>query len=296
MHYEIYADSLFLINFGMNLYLLMLVNRSTFRTASPWRILLGAAFGSAGFLLLFVGSLPPVCRLFIGIPVGTAGMLLTAFPVGNLRMFLKLAEKMLFYSFCMGGLLLFLIRILPGVRHWLTGMWGILAVGGIAFLFFGRFPAGREEKEYLCRATLRKDGSVMTVTALIDSGNSLAEPVSGRPVSIVEEEVFRELWKGGIQGFRAIPYHSIGKSHGILEGYLLPELCLEIDGVKKEFRNVYIAVGREGLHPSESAAEESVKMIVNPLLLTEGRKGRPRKRQNERTYDSESSNTGKNAV
>ena len=29
MHYELYADSLFLMNFGMNLYLLFLVNYST---------------------------------------------------------------------------------------------------------------------------------------------------------------------------------------------------------------------------------------------------------------------------
>lgn len=296
MHYEVYVDSLFFINFGMNLYLLMLVNRSTFRTASPWRILLGAAFGSVSFLLLFVGCLPPVCRIMAGILVGTVGMLLIAFPIGSVRMFLKLLEKLVCCSFCVGGLMLFLLRMLPGLRRWLTGMWGILAVGGIAFLFFGRFLPGRGERECLCKATLRKDGAAMTVAALVDSGNSLTEPVSGKPVSIVEEKVFRGLWKDGVQGFRAIPYHSIGKNHGILEGYLLPELCLEIGDVKKEFRDVYIAVGTEGLCPSESAAEESVKMIVNPMLFTEGRKGWPRKRQNERTYDSESGNTGKNAV
>lgn len=296
MHYEVYVDSLFLINFAMNLYLLMLVNRSTLRTAAPWRIFLGAAVGSASLLLLFMGSLPLAFRLPAGILSGTAGMLLIAFPIGNMRMFLKLLEKLIFYSFCMGGALLFLIRMLPGARRWLTGVWGILAVGGIAFLFFGRHLPGRGEEDCLCRATLRRGGASMTVTALIDSGNSLIEPVSGKPVSIVEEKLFQGLWKNSEQGFRAIPYHSIGKSHGIMEGYLLPELCLEIDGVKKEFRDVYIAVSREEIHPTGSAAGESVKMIVNPMLITEGRKGRPRRRQNERTYDSESGNTGKNAV
>ena len=33
MHYELYVDSLFLINFTMNLYLLMLVDRSTLSSA-----------------------------------------------------------------------------------------------------------------------------------------------------------------------------------------------------------------------------------------------------------------------
>ena len=296
MHYELYVDSLFLMNFGMNLYLLMLVDRSTLKTASPWRILLGAAFGSISFLLLFWVSLPFPCRLLLGIPGGTVGMLLIAFPVKNLRMFLKLLEKLLFYSFCMGGLLLCLIRLLPQLRQWLTGLWGILAVGGIAFCLFGRFLPGYREKDCICRATLRREGASMTVAAVIDSGNTLIEPISGKPVSVVEEKVFRGLWKNSMQGFRAIPYHSVGKKHGIMEGYLLPELCLEIDGVKKEFRDIYIAVSPEGLHPTQNAGAESVKMIVNPMLLMESRKGRPKRRQIVRTYDSESGNTGENAV
>ena len=38
MHYELYVDSLFLINFTMNLYLLMLVDYSTLSSAVPWRL------------------------------------------------------------------------------------------------------------------------------------------------------------------------------------------------------------------------------------------------------------------
>jgi len=267
MRYELYIDSLFLMNFGMNLYLLILVNRSTFHTARPWRILLGAVSGSIGFLLLFLGAVPFILRVLAGVAAGTVGMLLIAFPVRNMRMLLKLLERLLFYSFCMGGLLLFLIRIFPGFRGWLTGIWGILAVGGIAFLFMGRFSSEGEKGDYVCSATLRREGICVTVAALIDSGNSLTEPVSGKPVSVVEEGVFQELWKDSIQGFRAIPYHSIGKSRGIMAGYLLPELCLEIDGIKKEFRDVYIAVSDEEIRPARDAGKESVKMIINPMLL-----------------------------
>lgn len=296
MHYELYVDSLMLMNFGMNLYLLLLVNRSTFRTAVPWRILLGAVFGSACFLLLFCVSVPFVCRLLFGGLAGSVGMLFIAFPVRNLRMFLKLMERLFLYAFGLGGFLLFLIRLFPDLRRYLTGVWGILGAGGIAFLFLGRFLLGQGEKNTICKATLCRKGASMTVTSLIDSGNSLVEPISGKPVSVVEERVLRGLWKDSVQGFRAIPYHSIGKKHGIMEGYLLPELWLEIDGVKREFRDVYIAVSPEGIHPSESASAESVKMIVNPMLLAGSGKGKPRKRQNERIYDSESGNTGKNAV
>lgn len=296
MHYELYVDSLLLINFGMNLYLIMLVNLSTFRTAAPWRMLLGALTGSMGYVLMLVGILPPVLRLPVGILAGGGGMLLIAFPVKSLRTLLKLSERLLLAAFGMGGIQLFLIRCFPTFRQWLTGVWGILTVGGIAFLFLGRVMTGRREKDCVCRATLRREGASMTVVALIDSGNSLVEPISGKPVSVVEEEVFRALWENSMQGFRAIPYHSVGKSRGILNGYLLPELALEVGGVRKELRDVYIAVSSEGLHAPQSAAEESIKLIVNPRLLEEDGRGRPRRRQNERTYDSESGNTGKNAV
>ena len=296
MHYELYVDSLFVMNFGMNLYLLMLVNGSTLRTACGWRLVAGAALGSVCCLLFLCSPFPAAVRLAAGILTGTVGMLLAAFPVGSFKMLLKLLERTTLYAFGMGGALLFLIRLFPGIRGFLTGMWGILAVGGVVYLGLRRFVPGMKEREFLCRATLRRAGASMTVVALVDSGNSLIEPVSGKPVSIVEEKVFRGLWKNSMQGFRVIPFHSIGRQHGLLDGYLLPELCLDIDGVRREFRDVYIAVSRDGIGISESAAEESVKMIVNPMLLSEGRKGRPAGRQKVRKHDSENSNTGENAV
>ena len=73
MRYELYADSLFVINFVMNLYLLFLVDRSTFRTATPGRLLMGAAFGGFSSLLPFVFSAPGTLKLMLGMAVGAAG-------------------------------------------------------------------------------------------------------------------------------------------------------------------------------------------------------------------------------
>ena len=204
-------------------------------------------------------------------------------------------NKLLVYSFCMGGALLFLIRTFPGFRAALTGVCGILGAGGILCLFLSRICRRRRQEDSVCRATLIRGDKRAAVNALIDSGNSLTEPFSGSPVSVVEEDVFRKLWGDSVQGCRVIPYHSIGKRRGILMGYLLPELRLEVDGLEKTFRKVYIAVSKEAI-ASDSAEAEAVKMIINPRLLEEAGKGKQPKRQNERTYDSESSDTGKNAV
>ena len=115
-------------------------------------------------------------------------------------------------------------------------------------------------------------------------------------MSVVEEKVFRSLWGSGGQGYRAIPYHSIGKNRGILEGYLLPELYLEVNGMRKIFRNVYVAVSPESISAADGYKADSVKMIINPRLLAEEKGGSLKKRQNERMYDTKSGDSRKDAV
>lgn len=296
MHYELYVDSLFLVNFIMNLYLLILVDRNTLRMSAPGRLIAGAAVGALAFLLPFLWTAPGVIKLALGISAGTAGMLCVSFPVKSFRMFLKLLERLIWYTFGMGGGMLFLVRLFQPAREVVTGVLGILAIGALIYLFLlrVRFDAGAENS--LCEATLSRDGKKVVLRALIDSGNSLYEPVSGKPVCVVDEEVFRALWGEEDSLFRAIPYHSIGKKSGIMRGFLLPGLQLEVDGMRFSFREVYIAVGDQRISGGEGADAESIKMIVNPELFAGRRKGKPRRRQNERYNDFKSDNTGQDAV
>lgn len=293
MRYELYVDSLFLVNFVMNLYILMLVNRSTLRTAAPWRLLFGAALGGGCYLLMFMLNLPVPLKLFLG-AAGAVGMLPVAFPVRGLRNLLKLTEKMLIFSFCMGGALLFLLRSFSVGENALTGIFGILGVGGIVCVFLGRFPWESKPENSFCRVTLVRGEKQVTVSALIDSGNSLVEPISGKPVCVVDEEIFQGLWESGGQLFRAVPYHSIGKKRGILEGYLLPELHVELDGMRKVFHEVYIAVSPETISAADVPEAESIKMIINPRILLKAKRGK--KIETEAGYDIKGGNTGKNEI
>lgn len=296
MHYELNVDSLFFMNFIMNLYLLILVDRSTLRTAAPGRLAAGAAFGALGFLLPFVGAGPAAVRLATGILLGTAGMVCTAFRVRSLRMFLKLLERLAVYSFGMGGVLLFLIKKLDLKGNVLAGVLGALGAGSIGFVLLCRFRYGVNMKNALCRATLFQGGERAEVNALLDSGNSLVEPVSGKPVCVLDKSISEAMGISRCTAFRAIPYRSIGKRKGILPGYLLPGLELELEGMRLYFKDVYVAVSDRNMSADESEDAESVKMIVNPALLAGGRKGKPHRRQDKRKNDTENSVTGKDAV
>ena len=97
MYYELYVDSLFLVNFCMNLYLLLLVNERTHRTATRARLILGAAAGAILFLLPFFFNGPAAVRILLGAVAGAAVMLVCAFRVRSAGAFFRLFELLLFY-------------------------------------------------------------------------------------------------------------------------------------------------------------------------------------------------------
>lgn len=296
MRYELYVDSLFLLNFIMNLYLLLLVDRSTLQIAAFGRLVSGAAVGAVCFLLPFWGRGPGLVKLLPAMAAGTAGMLCITFPVRSLRMFLRLLERLALYSFGMGGTILFLVRLFPGIRRFLLGTPGLLGMGLLSYLLFRRFRKDMYQEDSLCEAVLWKDGRRMSVTALVDSGNSLIEPISGKPVCVIGQEVYHRLWKGGQDSFRVIPYHSIGRKRGILPGYLLPGLSLVVDGMEHRFVDVYVAVSSEEISGADSSGAKSVNMIINPRLFTQPKKGSRAGGRMRGFNDIESDDTGKDAI
>lgn len=268
MYYELYVDSLFLVNFVMNLYLLLLVDRSLFRTATRRRLILGAGAGALLYFLPFFLKDPLWLRAILGIPSGCIVMIAVAFRVRSVRAFARILERLLLYSVLMGGSMLLVLKLFPRLREHLVGVWGVLGMGAVLYLLFDSLRARNGPGDGgLCRVTMINGGNRMTVAALLDSGNSLIEPVSGKPVSIVERDIVLGLWKEEPRYYRAIPYHSIGRRRGILKGYLLPELQIELGGVVKNCGETYIAVCEDYITEGKNDGDTPVKMILNPLLL-----------------------------
>ncbi len=265
MYYELYIDSLFLVNFVMNLYLLLLVNRSCMCTATRMRLVLGAAVGAGMYLVPFFLGGAVWCRVLSGFLVGTVLMVVVAFPVRTLRAFGRICEKLFLYSLLMGGALLFMMRLLSHLPGVTMSIFMVLGGGALFGMGIGYLQQRRNNKSHLCRVTLINQKNRMTVTGLLDSGNGLVEPISGKPVSVIEKNVFLSLWREDAL-YRAVPYHSIGKKRGILPGYLLPELQIEVDGMVKTCKDIYIAVTEEDI----SGTRDGVRMIVNPQLLGQG--------------------------
>ena len=124
--------------------------------------------------------------------------------------------------------------------------------------------------EYRTRITLADQGDRCVLTGLIDTGNHLTEPMTGRPVSIVDWqeaeklERFRRILREK-NGYLLIPYRAVGTEKGWMMGMVIDAMYVRYKG--KEIRIVHpvLAVSREKL-----SRDGRYQIILNPLHIAAG--------------------------
>lgn len=261
----IYIDSIFLLNLVMDLYLLTLTVKVLGKTATYPRIFAGSAAGAAGYcIILCLPGISYMLKVLLGmIPVGML-MIKIACRTKGFKELLRALGYLYILSFLMGGFIIFL----KGKSRWLTEHGDGAAV--IAGIGFAGFVIGRKlislyrkrQENHFCQVSIPGDEGTLTIVALIDTGNGLVEPVSQKPVAILDADEWKNLrrWMKP-EKYKVIPYHSIGKDSGMLEGYEID--TMEINGSmgKKQFEKVIIAVFK-----GKVSRKGSYQMILPPEL------------------------------
>lgn len=177
--------------------------------------------------------------------------------------------------FCVGTMLVFSL-VAGGVLSWLQQSLGIadrgrnmilMAVGTIWFgyLFLQRWIGLMRERMHYktCNlpVILRLCGKQIDCRGLMDSGNSLCEPITGRPVVIVEKGLLLQHGIMEPDRYFAIPYHAIGTQNGILKGVLADEL--EIPGQQEERRWQKVMLG---IYEGKISRQDDYQVILHPKL------------------------------
>lgn len=240
----VYLDSFLLLNFVVNYLLLACAGRLDGAPRRRVRCALGAAFGAVyGAVSLFPAAAfleHPVCKASAAV-----GMLLLAF--GWRERLLRIGGLFLTLSCAFGGGLLLLSMVQGGPAQELgllgpgLGMRGILiaavlSYGCLSLLLQGQFTHSRAAGEVQELTLVRGENSV-TVLALRDTGNTLQDPLTGRPVVVIEGEKARDLLPelpeldrqglahpvellGELEGsglrFQLLPYRAVGVDCGLL--------------------------------------------------------------------------------
>ena len=297
--YIIYVDQFFFGNLLMNYLILWSAGRLSNARSSVFRLALAAVLGSLYSLLTFL----PGTGLLFGLPgklLFSLMMVLAAFAPLPWRTLAACAGFFYLSSFTLGGMVLGFTYLLhtnagffgemkeiPAVigRHFWSGVLLSLLFGWTAYRL-GRRLLQRRLARRRFKVAISFFGRRVDVDALVDTGNSLVDPLSGDPVIVVEYEALKALLPPEIKQsleesqldytrllaglantpwaarFRIIPFRSLGEQHGLLAG-LRPD-AVEIDEGSKKItaEKVIVGIYRHRLHSGEN-----YQALLHPALL-----------------------------
>lgn len=266
MYYKLYIDSVFFVQFVMNLYLLSITGNVLKCTATHRRILSGALLG-AGMMCLVIllpaGNLR--IRLAIGVIPVSMCMIRAAFAIRRPGLLFKSSIAMGVCGFLMGGVVLWISRRFAWFAERQYDIWMIAFSGYAGYRFF-RFliqKLHRKRTDDLREVRIPAGEEMIRLKAFVDTGNHLCEPVNGAPVCLMSESAagaFRDFFLP--EKYHAIPYRSVGRKSGILDAYELPELIIEDTYREICCKRVIIAICNTGISP-----ESLYQMILHPQLM-----------------------------
>ena len=220
---EVYADLYFLVNASMDLLCLLITSTLLHRRTRRWRALLGAALGGvyavAALVLEMGGAWGLLCDAAAALAVCGA---VFAGRGSRPSALLQAAAVFALTSVLMGGVMTALFAWLnrlqlpleslqgDGLSVWMFAL--LAAVSGVLTLRGGRF-LGRSRRTRSVTLLVTLFGKTVSLRAMVDSGNLLRDPVSGRSVIVVEREKLRPVLPPAFfrEGRRWIPDHDTAR-------------------------------------------------------------------------------------
>lgn len=242
---RIYIDRVFLLNLAVDYLLLLAAARLAGIPLRRLRLLLCAAGGGLYVAVVFLPGLGWLAHP-VGKVVSGAAMALAAFAPERSRWRLiglffllsgALAGIILAAGFCVGAPGLLLGRIYRAEIDWRLLLGGTAALSTVLHLLFRQ--GARHGGGELMTVQVAIGGHVRKLTALHDTGNTLRDPVNGRPVLVAEQAAVLELlperdaailrensapeaamarlYDGGSRlHFTLLPFRSVGTESGLL--------------------------------------------------------------------------------
>lgn len=254
--YEVYVDVYFVENMLLDMLVLLSVSLLLGKRPVIWRLLLSSVLGGVGAVLILwmrfgyglayimsVFVLDIIMCLLLFATIKQIPVLVIYFH-GLSFVYTKIGE-------CLGAL---------GITRFARLAASVFLVAAVLLVCGYK---KRLEKRRLYAVRIVESGKVFDFNALFDTGNALIDPYTGKPVSIVEEnEDIRGWMRDKPQKYRLIPFRSLGKENGLLEGTEVDELIIcGKDGQKTE-RGAVIA-----LYKGKLSGDGSFQMILNQGLF-----------------------------
>lgn len=273
----IYLDIILCENLLMN-YIILFATYVIIKPKTKYpqiRMILSSLLGSIYAIIVYLNILSIYTNLLAKITLSVV-MVYIAFAPPNVKQLLK--QILIFYlvSFIFGGCTFALIYFLKPENVEMkngvfVGMYPIrvgLIAGVIAFIItqiaFKINKSKLNNKNTFIEIELYNKNKMTKARALLDSGNMLKEPISQKPVIVVEkttlskiipEEVLDYIEKilgGDDQGknemqeylskIRMVPFMSLGKENGMLIGIRLDKIKINTEDIRLEKENIIAGI------------------------------------------------------
>lgn len=191
---EVYADLYFLINTSMNLLCLMITASLLHLRVKRWRAILAASLGAIYAVMSLIFGMGGISGFVADIAIAFVMCTVTFClrPISLLHL-LKCTAVQMLTSMLLGGIMTALYSLLNRIDlpfDMLEGdglsVWSFAILSAIAALMTscgGRF-LGRSAKMRCVTVNVTLFGSRITLRALVDTGNLLREPISGKGVIV----------------------------------------------------------------------------------------------------------------
>lgn len=225
MYYELYIDVFFLVNFMMDIFILLVAKKILKCPATYRNISLGAFTGAALTCAILLMQIPAGVIRFM-ILHGLISILMTRIGL-RIRFhhgFLQAYIVMYISAFLIGGVFSCMKQY---VRESVTFFSAAWISYGLAIGIWRIIILQGRTRSSSCEVLLINSERQIKIKAIIDTGNRLFDDITGKPVSIITRQIANELWKELPEsGLRYIPYRTIEGNGGVLPLLMVEKVCL----------------------------------------------------------------------
>ncbi len=288
---EVYADITLLVNFLMDFLILWATARLARITPIISRIGIAAFLGG----LYAVGYLFPQFHFFYSFPakvIFSCLMVMVALPIENWDVFKR--AFILFYAInftAAGASIAFSFMVKADLLNFNTAYWW-LAGGVICVLLIGIFGGRLLTTRFMpnllrFKVEMKFDQKTCAGKGFLDTGNSLKDPLTSKPVIVAEYDFLKDCLPGDVREamennqdegrmldelilsswsrrLRLIPFTSIGKSNGMLVGIRADEVKVDLGKDHPLYKNMVI-----GIYKGKLSSHNKYQMLV-PAEIVEG--------------------------
>lgn len=230
MTYKLYIDVVFFVNFMMDYLLLSILRRILKLQKRTLRIVMSSGIGALWASLIVVFPVLPIwlegiitylvissLMVFIAFRIkelrrlckAVAGLYLTTVMTAGVGYFLYEHTKAGYYAELifrgqpgMGMPVVIFLMLMAGSYFGVKAIWNIIL-------------SERKQNENFYSVILHYKGKTQKVTALLDTGNHLREPVSRKPVNVITYQACNEVCEK-VSNVLMIPYQAVGTTRGML--------------------------------------------------------------------------------